>query len=98
MPVRRHPQHKTNMNATKKDLIMKTVSGGWVKVIGSFLMTHKRTYKMRYFIAVQRPGANDIIAMQISDIRGMTQKKAATLNKIIYRDVKLPPYIENDYI
>lgn len=76
---------------------MKSVDGTTYTVVGSFTMTHKRTYKTKYFLAVEKPGTNELMAMNVSDFKGMTQKKASQMNKI-NRDVKLPPYIEIDFV
>ena len=62
---------------------MTSIYGGKkVTVVGSILLTHKTSGKQKYFAVIKYTGwqwrcEKDLITMVSSEIRGMTQKKAA---------------------
>lgn len=84
--------------------IMKTIyDGREVTVAGATILTHKRTGKQKYFIVVEKPewsrNKERYTTMPTSEIRGMTQKKAAQLPKVMNADIAIDYCTEqNGYV
>lgn len=77
---------------------MKTVDGKTMKVVGSTTMTHRRTYRQKWFLVVVKENGNGRRMMNVSEFVGMTQKKAAMLNHKGLFFVDIPPYIDKDFV
>ena len=68
---------------------MKTIYGFEIDVVGSVILSHKRTGKQKYFIVYKSRMWNCLTTCTTSDIKGMTQKKAKELPRITTQDITI---------
>lgn len=67
---------------------MKRIDGHELDVVGSVLLSHKRTGKQKYFIVYKNYTDKRLVTCQTSNIVGMTQKKAKELRRVL-SDVRI---------
>ena len=66
---------------------MTAIYGAKVTIVGSVLLTHRTTGKQKYFCVIQH--GKDLTTIVTSEIRGMTQKKAAQLPQVPHNKIRI---------
>lgn len=79
-----------------------SITGREIRIIGSIILTHKSTYKEKYFIVATSPtmAQGRPRLYFTSEVNGMTQKKAAKLPFYLglMDNLSIPADIDSRYI